>query len=156
MLWGSSILVKSAWCPGGFLHRMGTIFSRFKKSSVIILLNILLIPLLVPVRLLQCPWFSGLVFWWGLCFLIYSFLRTWVVWLIILQFFLYLPFHSSSEILSSAYSSLLEWTSILFRISVSFFFLKFSISCVTSSLLLCIFTFNSFISLFIVLFHFGV
>jgi hypothetical protein len=45
---------------------------------------------------------------------------------------------------------LLEWSPILFCISVSFLFLKFSISWVTSSLILSIFTLNSFISLFIV------
>jgi hypothetical protein len=57
---------------------------------------------------------------------------------------------SSSEILSSAYSSLLEWPSIVFCISVSFFFLRFSISWVTSSLILSIFILNSLISLFMV------
>jgi hypothetical protein len=57
---------------------------------------------------------------------------------------------SSSEILSSAYSSLLEWPSIVFCISVSFFFMRFSISWVTSSLILSIFTLNSLISLFVV------
>jgi hypothetical protein len=39
---------------------------------------------------------------------------------------------------------------ILFCISVSFFFLKFSISWITSSLTLSIFALNSFISLFMV------
>jgi hypothetical protein len=92
MLWGSSILVKSAWCPGGFLCLNKHNFSRFEKFSVIVLFKMLLIPLLVPLLLLQCPWFSSLVFWWGPCFLVYSFHRTCVVWLIILQFFLYLPF----------------------------------------------------------------
>jgi hypothetical protein len=57
---------------------------------------------------------------------------------------------SSSESPSSTYSSLLEWPSIVFCISVSFFFLRFSISWVTSSLVFSIFVFNSFISLFIV------
>jgi hypothetical protein len=38
----------------------------------------------------------------------------------------------------------------VFCISASFFFLTFSISWVTSSLILSIFVFNSFISLFIV------
>jgi hypothetical protein len=39
---------------------------------------------------------------------------------------------SSSEIMSSAYSSLLDWSSILFYFFVSFFFLKFSRTWVTS------------------------
>jgi hypothetical protein len=56
----------------------------------------------------------------------------------------------SSEILSSAYSSPLEWPSIVFCISVSLFFLRFCISWVTSSLILSIFVFTSFISVFIV------
>jgi hypothetical protein len=43
---------------------MGIAFSRFGKFSVIILLSILWILLLAPL-LLQCPWFSGLVFWWS-------------------------------------------------------------------------------------------
>jgi hypothetical protein len=43
-----------------------------------------------------------------------------------------------------------EWPSILFCISVSFFFLRFCISCVTSSLILSIFLLNSFVSLFMV------
>jgi hypothetical protein len=57
---------------------------------------------------------------------------------------------SSSKILSSACSNLLEWPSIVFYIFISFFFLRFSISWVTSSLILTIFAFNSFFSLFIV------
>jgi hypothetical protein len=63
---------------------------------------------------------------------------------------------SSSEILSSAYSSLLEWPSTVFCVSVSFFFLRFSIFWVTSFLILSLFIFNSFISLYCSLFHFGV
>jgi hypothetical protein len=46
----------------------------------------------------------------------------------------------SSEVLSSTCSSLLEWPSIVFYVSVSFFFLRFSISWVTSSLILFIFS----------------
>jgi hypothetical protein len=46
----------------------------------------------------------------------------------------------------------LEWPSILFFISVSFFFLRFSISWVTSSLILSIFALNSFIPLLMVMF----
>jgi hypothetical protein len=49
---------------------------------------------------------------------------------------------------SFAHSSLLEWPSILFCISVFFFFLRFSMSWVTSSLILPILVLNSFISLF--------
>jgi hypothetical protein len=58
---------------------------------------------------------------------------------------------SISEILSYACSSLLEWPSTVFCVSVSFFFLRFFHIMVTSSLILSIFIFNSFISLFIVL-----
>jgi hypothetical protein len=54
------------------------------------------------------------------------------------------------EILSSACSSLLEWPSTLFCISVSLFFLRFSISKATFSLILSIFSLNSFTSLFMV------
>jgi hypothetical protein len=61
---------------------------------------------------------------------------------------------SSSEILSSSCSSLLEWPSIFFYISVSFFFPWFSISWVTSSLILSIFILNSFLYLWCSLFHF--
>jgi hypothetical protein len=63
---------------------------------------------------------------------------------------------SNSEILSSACSHLLEGPSIVFCTYVSLFFLKFSISWVTSSLILSIFVFNSFIYLLCSLFHFGV
>jgi hypothetical protein len=56
---------------------------------------------------------------------------------------------SSSEILSSAYSSLLEWHSIVFCI-VSFFFLRFSISWVTSSLILSIFVLIFYLSIYFV------
>jgi hypothetical protein len=57
---------------------------------------------------------------------------------------------SNYEILISACSSLLMWPSVVFHISVSFFFQRFSISWVTSSFILSIFIFNSFISLFVV------
>uniref|UniRef100_A0A8C0XJL7 GPI ethanolamine phosphate transferase 1 n=1 Tax=Castor canadensis TaxID=51338 RepID=A0A8C0XJL7_CASCN len=64
---------------------------------------------------------------------------------------------SSSEILSSVCSILLDWPSVLFCSSVSFFFLRFSISWVVFLLMLSIFVLSSFIRLFIVsLFHFGV
>jgi hypothetical protein len=46
---------------------------------------------------------------------------------------------SSSEILFSACSSLLEWPSLVFCIYASFFFLRFSISWVTSSSILSIY-----------------
>jgi hypothetical protein len=51
--------------------------------------------------------------------------------------------------MTSPCSSLLEWPSILFCISISFFFLRFFISWVTS-FILSIFVLNSFISLFMV------
>jgi hypothetical protein len=38
--------------------------------------------------LLQCPWFSGLVFWWSQWILAYSFRKSWVVWVITLHFLL--------------------------------------------------------------------
>jgi hypothetical protein len=43
MPWRGSILVKSVWCPGGFLN--GQLFLRIWNFSAIILLNILCIPL---------------------------------------------------------------------------------------------------------------
>jgi hypothetical protein len=55
---------------------------------------------------------------------------------------------SSSEILSSVCSSQLECSAILFCISALFFFLRFSMSWVTSSLILSIYTLSSFIPLF--------
>jgi hypothetical protein len=44
---------------------MGIDFSTFGKFSVIIFLSILHIPFACTLLLLQCPWFSGLVFWWS-------------------------------------------------------------------------------------------
>jgi hypothetical protein len=61
---------------------------------------------------------------------------------------------SSSEIMSSTYCSLLEWPSIVFYISVSFSFLRFSLLWVNSSLILLIVILNSFIYLWCSLFHF--
>jgi hypothetical protein len=54
-------------------------------------------------------------------------------------------FHFIFKIWDSVFHlfSLLEWPSIVVYISVSFFFLKFSISWVTSSLIFFIFIFNS-------------
>jgi hypothetical protein len=62
----------------------------------------------------------------------------------------------SSEILSSTCSSLLEWPSTVFYVSVWFFFLRFSISWITSSLIFSNFIFNSFIYLYCSLFDFGI
>jgi hypothetical protein len=91
---------------------------------------------LAPLLLLQCPWFSGLVFWWSHWVLAYYFHSSWVVWLRFLLFFSLISILSlHSEILSSTCSSLLEWSSTVFfvwlkglfisRISVWFFFLRF-------------------------------
>jgi hypothetical protein len=44
---------------------IGITFSRFGTFSVIILLNILWIPLLAPLLLLQFLWFLGFIFWWS-------------------------------------------------------------------------------------------
>jgi hypothetical protein len=64
---------------------------------------------------------------------------------------------SSAEILSSTCSSLLDWPPLCFVFLFHSFFLRFSISWVTSFLILSIFVFNSFIILFIMFsFHFGV
>jgi hypothetical protein len=41
MPWVGSVLVKSVWCPGGFLYLNGQNFLEICKFSVIILLNIL-------------------------------------------------------------------------------------------------------------------
>jgi hypothetical protein len=56
----------------------------------------------------------------------------------------------SFEILSSACSSLLEWPSFCFVFLFHYFFLRFSIWWITSSLILSTFILNSFISLFMV------
>jgi hypothetical protein len=88
-----------------------------------------LMPLLLP----QCTWFSGLVCWWSLWFLVYSFHSSWVDWQRFLLCFSLISISSlSSEILSSTYSSLLEWLSAMLfiwlrglfisRISAWFFF----------------------------------
>jgi hypothetical protein len=44
--------------------------------------------LLAPLLLLQCWCFSVLAFWWSQWVLTYFFHRSWVVWLIVIQFFL--------------------------------------------------------------------
>jgi hypothetical protein len=62
--------------------------------------------------LLQCSWFSGLVFWWSHWVLVYSFHSSWDFCLRVLLFFLYYLF--DFEILSSTCSSLLEWSSSVF------------------------------------------
>jgi hypothetical protein len=93
----------------------GKSFSRFGKFSVILLLNKLCIPLVILLLLLQCPWFSGLVLWWSHWVFAYSFHSSWVVWLRVFLFYsLISTLSSSSEILSSTCSSLLEWPSIVF------------------------------------------
>jgi hypothetical protein len=56
------------------------------------------------VLLFQCPWVSGLVFWWSWWVPSLSFHRSWVVWLLLLTSIL----SSSSAILSSTCSSLQE------------------------------------------------
>jgi hypothetical protein len=112
------------------------------------LLNILLIPFTCHSFPSSMPMILRFHFWWGLWVIAYSqdlsclTNNSSVFPLITIS-------SSSSEILSSAYYSLLEWSSILFCTSVSFFFLRFSISRVMS-FLLSIFIFNSFISLFMV------
>jgi hypothetical protein len=55
-----------------------------------------------------------------------------------------------SEFLSSTYSSLLEWPSTVFCVSVWFFFLRFSISWVTS--LYFLFSFLIHLSIYSVLY----
>jgi hypothetical protein len=57
---------------------------------------------------------------------------------------------SSSEILSSACCSLLEWPPFCFVFLSHTFFLSFSISWITSPIILPIFALNSFISVFMV------
>jgi hypothetical protein len=79
--------------------------------------------LLGHLLLLQCPWFSGLVFWWSWWVLAYSFHSSWVVWLIALQVFSLISIlSSSSKIVSSTCSSLLKWPSTVLCVSVLFFF----------------------------------
>jgi hypothetical protein len=60
---------------------------RFGELAAIILLNIVCIPLLSISSLLQCPWFTGLVFWWSCWVLSYSFCSSWVFCLRLLFFF---------------------------------------------------------------------
>jgi hypothetical protein len=64
-------LVNSVWCSGGFLYLNGQLFFKFWEMYYI---SLWFTPLL-----LQCPWFSGFVFWWNHWVLAYSFLNSWVV-----------------------------------------------------------------------------
>jgi hypothetical protein len=91
---------------------MDKTFSRFEKFSVFILLNILHNPL----ACISSPfWFSDLVFWWSNWALAYSFHSSGVVWLRVLLFFSWISILSSSSyILSSTCSILLEWPSTVF------------------------------------------
>jgi hypothetical protein len=60
MSWGGSILVKSVWCTGGFLYLNGKNFLRFGK---LLCYWIYYISLWLALLLLQCSWFTSLVFW---------------------------------------------------------------------------------------------
>jgi hypothetical protein len=107
-------------------------------------------------------------FWWSHWILAYSFHRSWVFWVRVPLFFLWCVFYLwALRFLSSTCSSLLEWPSTMFlvcqkglfisRISVWFFFLRFSISLFNSSFIFCVVFFISYISLlYCPLFYFGV
>jgi hypothetical protein len=91
---------------------------------------------LAPIFLCQCQWFSGLVFWWSLWVPTYHIPFIALEFFIKSFFFFNIYFILSSEILSSTCSTLLEWPSTVFfvwlkgffiyRISIWFFFLRFS------------------------------
>jgi hypothetical protein len=67
---------------------MGKTLLRFGNFSVITLLNTYESLLFALFLLLQCPWFSGLIFWLSCWVLTYSFYSSSIVWLIFLQLFL--------------------------------------------------------------------
>jgi hypothetical protein len=146
LFWSSLFGVLDASCTW-----MGIVFSRFGKLFVIILLNILWIPFACISSSYSMPMilrFGLLMELVSFCIFLSQILNC--LTNSYLGFPLISILYSSSEILSFACSSLLDWPYIVFCVSVSFFFLRFSISWVTSSLILTIFIFNSFISLFIV------
>jgi hypothetical protein len=87
---------------------MGKTFLRFGKLFVIILLNVLHIPLTYTSSP-SMPMILRFGFWWSCWVLAYSFHSSWVVWLIFLLFFSSISIlSSSSEILSSTFSALVE------------------------------------------------
>jgi hypothetical protein len=91
MPWGGSVLVKSIWCPGGFLYLNGQNFPKIWKFFGYYLVDILHIPLACTSSPSSVPMilrFSGLVFWWSHWVLAYSFYSSFVIWLIFLLFFL--------------------------------------------------------------------
>jgi hypothetical protein len=114
---------------------------------------------LAPLLLLQCPWFSGLVFWWVSDFLHIPFTALELFDWDFFCFSLIPILFQTPGILSSTCSSLLEpvvfvWLKGLFisRISIWFFFLRLSISLSNSSFTFYVVIFNSYISPFIVSF----
>jgi hypothetical protein len=89
---------------------MGLYFPRFEKFSAIMLLNKLTKPLVCMPLLLQCTWFTGLVFWWSYRVLIYSFCNSWVFLSKNSSVFSLISILSlNTEILCSTCSSLPEW-----------------------------------------------
>jgi hypothetical protein len=118
--------------------------------------------------LLQGPWFSGLVFWWSRWVLTYSFHSSCVPWAKGSSTFSLLSIlSSSSAILSSTCSSLLEWPSSVFFVLLKgflftwllfhSFFWGFSMSLFNSHFISCVVFFVSYIFfIYCPLFHFGI
>jgi hypothetical protein len=72
-------------------------------------------PWLTPFLLLQCPWFTRLVFSWSHWIPVYSFHSSWVFCLRVLLFFSFISILSlSHDSLSSSCSSLLWWLPTVF------------------------------------------
>jgi hypothetical protein len=129
---------------------MGITFSRLGQFSVIILLNMLWLPFAwtsYPSSMPMILRFGLLMELVSSCIFLSQVMSHLNNSSSVLSLISFLSL--SSEILSSIYSSLLEWPSTVFCVSVWFFLLRFSILWVTSSLIFSIFIFNSFISLFI-------
>jgi hypothetical protein len=63
---GGSILVKSVWCPGGFVYLNGqNFFEIWEIFCYYSMEYIMYLFWLAPLLFLQCPRFSDLIFWWS-------------------------------------------------------------------------------------------
>jgi hypothetical protein len=76
VLFGSSLFgVLEASCTW-----MSIVFSRFGNFLLLFCKIYYKFLLFASILFLQCPWFSGLVYWWSRWIPACSFHRSWVVW----------------------------------------------------------------------------
>jgi hypothetical protein len=138
---------QASWCPGGFLYLNGQNFLKIWEIFCYYFIEYTINPFCLDLF----SFFMPMILRFGLLMKLVSsciFLSQLLSCLTFLQFFSLISILSStSEILSSTCSSLLEWPSTVFCVSVWFFYLRFSIFLVTSSLIFFICIFNSFLSL---------